>query len=266
MKSRLQTAMGGRAAAAWMALAVAAPAGADWPPWGERWLVNPVERTERALDRAREGTGDDAVEPLETALRLAGDHPVALYNAGTARLASGREDARPLLEAAAAGEARRLAGRANYNLGNARMAGGDLEGAIAAFEQALRHEPGLGDAKFNLELARRLLEEQEQEQEQQDRQEPQEAKERQQEEQRQEQEQQQQQEKQPQQDPRQQPQDAPQPPRQQESPLPQFENLPDMTAQEAAAILEAVENLEREQRRRDALEAAGKNARGKKDW
>ena len=39
-----------------------------------------------------------------------------------------------------------------------------------------------------------------------------------------------------------------------------------MTAEEAAAILEAIENMEREQRRRDALEAARKNTRGKKDW
>ena len=39
-----------------------------------------------------------------------------------------------------------------------------------------------------------------------------------------------------------------------------------MTAEEAAAILEAVENLEREQRREEALEAMRKSARGKKDW
>jgi|GEM_PF-5195250 len=39
-----------------------------------------------------------------------------------------------------------------------------------------------------------------------------------------------------------------------------------MSAQEAAAILEAVENLEREARRQEALEAARKQAKGKKDW
>ena len=39
-----------------------------------------------------------------------------------------------------------------------------------------------------------------------------------------------------------------------------------MTAEEAAAILEAVENLEREARRQEALEAAAAQAKGKKDW
>ncbi len=53
---------------------------------------------------------------------------------------------------------------------------------------------------------------------------------------------------------------------QEERPLPQFEDQPDMTAEEAAAILEAVENLEREARRQEALEAASKQAKGKKDW
>ena len=42
--------------------------------------------------------------------------------------------------------------------------------------------------------------------------------------------------------------------------------LPDMNAEEAAAILEAIENMEREQRRQEALEAARQNAGGKKDW
>jgi len=39
-----------------------------------------------------------------------------------------------------------------------------------------------------------------------------------------------------------------------------------MTAEEAAAILEAIENLEREQRRQRALEAARESAGRKKDW
>ena len=96
MKTRAQAATGWRLAAAWLTLAAATPAGADWPPWLERWLFNPVERTERALDHVREGAEGDVVEPLETALRLARDHPVAQYNAGTALLASGRDGAHGL--------------------------------------------------------------------------------------------------------------------------------------------------------------------------
>ena len=55
-------------------------------------------------------------------------------------------------------------------------------------------------------------------------------------------------------------------PESQEGPLPEFKDLPDMTAEEAAAILEAIENMEREQRRQEALEAAKAGIRGKKDW
>ena len=42
---------------------------------------------------------------------------------------------------------------------------------------------------------------------------------------------------------------AGQPPPPKERPLPQFEDQKDMTAEQAAAILQAVENLERQQRR-----------------
>ena len=51
-----------------------------------------------------------------------------------------------------------------------------------------------------------------------------------------------------------------------ESPLPQFQDLPEMSAEEAAAILEAIENMEREQRRQRALEAAKAQVGKKKDW
>ncbi len=67
-------------------------------------------------------------------------------------------------------------------------------------------------------------------------------------------------------DGRQQEQDGDEQDPQQESPLPQFRDLPDMSAEEAAAILEATLNMEREQRRRKALQSASQHRRGKKDW
>lgn len=106
-----------------------------------------------------------------------------------------------------------------------------LRGATEAFKQALRLDPGCHDAKFNLELAQRLLEElQEPPEPEQDDQEQQDQEDRQQQQQEQE-----------------------------------FRDLEDMTAEEASAILEAVENLEREQRRLAAEEAAKEKARGEKD-
>ena len=53
----------------------------------------------------------------------------------------------------------RLAGRIDYNLGNTRFKKGDLQGAREAFLQALRADPENEDAKFNLELTQRRLDE-----------------------------------------------------------------------------------------------------------
>jgi Ca-activated chloride channel family protein len=283
-------------ALACLALA-AAPASAEWPAWVEKLLFNPSERTERALESFEDGEPAAAGDPLETALRLRGDDPAARYNAGTGRLAAGRGDAAQLLDSASAAEATGLASRASYNLGNARMAANDLQGAIDAFQNALRRDSTMEDAKFNLELAQKLLKEQQQQQdgedgppqeneqgdEQGDEQQqdpPQDGDQDQQEQdqqQQQDQEQQEQQDQEPQdgdQDPQQQDQEQPQDREQQdpqqqqqkESPLPQFEDLPDMTAEEAAAILEAIENMEREQRRQQAVEAAKAASGRKKDW
>ncbi len=278
---------------------VSAPASAEWPAWVEKLFFNSAERTERGFESFEGGEPDGAVNPLDTALRLREGDPVAQYNAGTARLAAERGDAASLLESAAGADLPQLASRASYNLGNARMAGNDLQGAIDAYKDALRRDATMEDAKFNLELAQRLLEEQQQDQEQnqdgppqendqqqeqqqeqdseqQDQQdsedgeqqesEDQQQQDQDQQDQQQEQEQDQQQQDQEQQQQDQQQQDQQQQQQQKESPLPQFEDLPDMTAEEAAAILEAIENMEREQRRQQALEAAKAAAGRKKDW
>ena len=240
------------------ALADGVPAGP--PPWLERWLFNSAERTERAVESFAQGDAAGAALPLEVALRLAGDDPRARINAGVGRLATGRGDARSLLEAAAEVAGGELVSWARYNLGNARMAGGDLPGAIEAYRQALRGEPGHQDAKYNLELARRRLEEQEQQDPPpedpppQDPPPPEESSSS--------------QDQPPPPDPSQKPNDQDWQPQGEprQSPLPQFRDLPDMSAEEAAAILEAVENMEREGRRRQAMEAARQHRPGEKDW
>jgi tetratricopeptide (TPR) repeat protein len=95
------------------------------------------------------------------------------YNLGTALLALRQYDqARPHLEAAAERASEPdLRQRASYNAGNADLepvaAGGGegpdraerLRRAIARYQRALLLAPGDFDAKWNLELARRLLEE-----------------------------------------------------------------------------------------------------------
>jgi hypothetical protein len=48
--------------------------------------------------------------------------------------------------------------------------------------------------------------------------------------------------------------------------LPQFRDQEDMTAEQAAAILQAVDNLERERRREEAKERALAKSSVEKDW
>lgn len=255
------------AALALAAVVLPSAAPAQEGGWLERWLYNPEERTAAALDAAARGDRGDLVEPLEAALRLSQGSPVARYNSGTARLMNDASGALALLRSAVdeTGLAADLAADASYNLGNAFLADEEYRLAIDAYKEALRHAPDFADAKFNLELARLRLEE-EQDDEEQDPNDEQDDEEQDQEQQEQDEQQNEQQQEPPPEDQQPPADDESSGQEQQESPLPQFRDLPDMSAEEAASILEAIENMERERRREEALEAARKNTRGKKDW
>lgn len=260
------------------------------PEWLDRWLYNPRERTERGLEESQAGRHDVASKRFDRALRLGGgnvDDPEApppdprlLYNAGTGHLAAGGERrAVDLLERAAAAEKlpRSLGSDVHYNLGNAKLAAGDPGGAVSAFEEALRRAPDDEAAKHNLEVALRRLEEQNRmsmppagdgaqgdesggasssdrggSDQQGDEPQPDEGPS----------------------DPQagQPPDDGGRPEREPapgergDRPLPDFEDQPDMTAEQAAALLEAVENLERRQRQERAAEQARRASPEGKDW
>lgn len=253
------------------------------PAWVERWLHNPRERTAAGLRRLEAGDPAAAADAFETAGRLAPDDPRVGYNTGTARLLAGHGDAVAPLERAAEAAPPDLAAAARFNLGNAHLAAGDPAKAIAAYEDALRLDPGDAAAKFNLEVALRRLEAQRRKL------------------------------KKPQEAPggsksgTRQPgergggEDADRPPAKEKtrsgareprpangerrgqaesrptpggaSPLsrralPDFRNQPDMSAAQAAALLEAVENLERRERRAEAsarADRSGKKAE-EEDW
>ncbi|HEV8577683.1 MAG TPA: VWA domain-containing protein [Thermoanaerobaculia bacterium] len=248
------------------------------PTWAERWLYNPRERTERSIVAYRKGRARDAVRPADTASRLAPEDPIVQFDAGTAHLAAGHgRRAVPLLEKAAEAAGAELSSAAHYNLGNARLATGDAAGAVEAYKQVLRAEPGNENAKFNLELALREEQKQgmgprgrpagsrghrspnrdpanrqgkgkaDQSQEPPDQRRP----------------------------PTPQQQGQPRPGDQGESRqggqerddrLPQFRNQPEMSAREAASVLSAVENLERQQRRDQAARRARQRSAKGKDW
>ena len=279
-------AMSLHAAPAALGLALAAlllPWPLHLPEKVERWLYNPRERAAEASERYGRGQAREALGPIETALRLAPDDPRVAYDAGTIHLAAGRErKAAELLERAAQQAPEGLAPSAWYNLGNARLAGGDAAAAVEAYRQVLRRAPGHQEAKWNLELA---LRERERERlrmsspragSQGDRSgegsssdrpgadDPANPDER-----------------------RDRPSDARdpgerqgqggegeprQPPRQpsagegERRGLPRFQDQPEMSASEAAALLQAIENLERRQRREEAARQSRERAAEGKDW
>jgi Ca-activated chloride channel family protein len=248
------------------------------PAWVERWLHNPRERTAAGLGHLEAGDRGAAAADFESARRLAPDDPRVGYNTGTARLLAGHGDAVAPLEQAARHAPSDLAATARYNLGNAQLAAGAPAKAVEAYEQALRLDPANAAAKFNLEVALRRLAAQRAKARK-----PQEA---------------------PGgaksgkreageqgggEDADRQPspqtrrpgareprprtgakpgEDRPRPDGR--SPLarrtlPNFRNQPDMTASQAAALLEAVENLERRERQAEAAARADKKA-GEDDW
>jgi Ca-activated chloride channel family protein len=270
-------------------LAAAQPAASPPPPTppeatvGDRLQWNARERTASGKSELEKGNEAGAVPAFDTALRLAPANPTARFNAGTARLGGDDAGALSLLEEATKGAPAELAPSAWYNLGNGRLATGDAEGAVKAYVEALRRQPEHENAKVNLELALRELERQRREQQQRrkERQDssrkppskPDEGQNGQPE------------SKEPraegssQPQPSQpsepspgdsQPQPVPaagnQPPQEGTKSLPQFHDLPDMTAEQAASILRAVENLERQQRRDRAEKEAAAKRQVEIDW
>ncbi|HEX2094282.1 MAG TPA: tetratricopeptide repeat protein [Longimicrobiaceae bacterium] len=119
----------------------------------------------------REGEYRRAAGEYREALERGDRSPALRYNLGTALLRLEQwDEARGHLESAAAGEDRRVRQPAHYNGGNAdlepvfRRQVPDslrrvrLERAIAAYKRALLLDPADMDAKWNLEIALRLLE------------------------------------------------------------------------------------------------------------
>jgi Ca-activated chloride channel family protein len=283
----------------------AAPtAGAEAPaPWAwlERWRFNARERTDRGL-AALSSDPARAADDLATAARIAPEELRTQLNAGAGAVLAGKpaEGLAPLRKAkemvdeadATVDEtSRATAAETYYQLGTAQLEAGDLDGAIESLRESLRRDPAAADTKHNLELATRRKDKQEEEKRQQQQQQQQQQDQKQ----NPGQDQQDQPRKQPQQQEPQQPQDqddsqqnpaqpqqdgqkgepqAP-PPGQQpeprdEPPKPQpgteFRPQPGMSKQQAEALLEAVENRERQQRREEAKKRALKNSREEKDW
>ena len=237
------------------------------------WLHNPRERTAKAIDEWQQHDFAAADHDLEQALELDGENARATFNAGTGKLGAGTPGAAlPLLTRAATLAAsdpamHALRPDALYNLGNAYLASGYAEAAAESYRAALRLRPDHQPAKHNLELALRELDKKPPPQQQQPQGGGGQGEQGRSQQQNQGGDEGQQKQPQPQQ-PQPQPGEQQQGQGQRSARLPNFQPQRDMSAEQAAFLLEAVENLEREQRRAQAAEQRRQRARmaSEKDW
>jgi Ca-activated chloride channel family protein len=108
------------------------------------------------------GHPEEALPRYDAAERLSGPRPEIAYDRGVALYRLGKStEARDAFRRALALGAGKLSSRAQQNLGNALLATGDREGAIAAFTEALRSDPGNEDARYDLEVLLRRAQQEE---------------------------------------------------------------------------------------------------------
>jgi Ca-activated chloride channel family protein len=115
----------------------------------------------------REGEHESALLRYREAEDLDSTSAVPHFNAGDAFYRLGRfpDGARKFLKSAASPDDS-VAAMSYYNLGNSMFKTGDLESAAEAYRRALLIRPDDEDAKYNLELALKMIEQQQQDQEQ----------------------------------------------------------------------------------------------------
>lgn len=199
-----------------------------------------------------EGQFEEALQSYEKALEAAPGEPAILYNKGNALYRQGEYDKAydAYRQAFSAGDPA-LAQGARFNAGNAHFARENWKDAIRNYHEALRLDPADVEAKRNLELALRRLQEQQQQQQQ-------EGDQQQENQQQQEQEQQQQQ---PGADQQEKEEDPAPDPREQESAQERKEKL---SREEAMRILDAMKEQDRPPKENMKVPAPDK--RPEKDW
>ncbi len=221
---------------------------------------SPEGRNRRGNKLYKELKYDEALTEYRNAQVLAPELRELFLNAGDALFRKGElEDAIMEFERAAGAADSIVASSASYNAGNAYLGTGQIEPAIEAYKAALRQNPGDEDAKHNLELARLMLEQQQQQQEQQDQdQQEQDQQDQEQQDQRDQDQQDQDQQEQDQQNQEQQQQE------QQEQEQQEEESA--MSEEDAARLLDALEQQERELQAELRAAKAKKREKVEKDW
>jgi tetratricopeptide (TPR) repeat protein len=218
---------------------------------------------EEGNTRYTEEENQDALSSYMRAQRQDTTHAVPYFNAGDALYRMGRFDEGALqFFRSTKSPAESVAAMGYYNLGNTFYQKGDLQSAAEAYRRSLLMAPDDEDAKHNLELVMKLIEEQpqqEQDQEQDDQQQDQQQQQQQEQDEKQDQEEQeeQQQDQQQQQDEEQEEQE------QQQQPQPQEKEI---TQDELERILAAIDASDKETQEEIAKQASRTRRVSGKDW
>ncbi len=142
----------------------------------------------------KEGMYDDAARNYEKAIDIKGDSRAALFNYGNAwqrkartmqekamqqendslkmsalteAMAMSKKAAEAYETVAKSSETKEEKNKSNYNLGNARLMGGEVDKAIEAYKESLRNKPEDEDARYNLAYAQWLKKQQQEKPEEQ---------------------------------------------------------------------------------------------------
>jgi Ca-activated chloride channel homolog len=251
----------GRAAAAALALllSLAAPARAQDSHLLDEALLRPQRLNASGREHYTEGDLPKALQSFEQAATTRPSDLRLKFNLADALYKNGKyAEAAAALKPLAANPAAPLAEAARYNLGNALFQQKDFPAAITAYRGALDLAPDDLDARRNLELALRALEEQKQQQQKQQQQDQKDKK------------QDQQQQQQPPQEKgkdqkKDQQQQQQQPKSEKEKEQERFKNDTGMSKERAMQLLTALQQAEQdEQRKQLAAQRAGK--RKGHDW
>jgi Ca-activated chloride channel family protein len=126
---------------------------------------SPEGRNRKGNALYRKGEFDQALTEYRSAQVLAPELSALSFNAGDALFRKGdlAGAVREFAKASGATDSL-LSSSAYYNAGNALVKAGDPKAAIEAYKASLKRNPADPDAKYNLELALKLLEQQQQDQ------------------------------------------------------------------------------------------------------
>jgi Ca-activated chloride channel family protein len=128
---------------------------------GSLWADNFTRTVKKGNESFKKGDFKAALDYYHQAEVERPEMPGLLYNIGTALYKEGKlEEAADKLEKSFVTENVNDEAMGHYNLGNVQYKMGDYQKAIASYQKSLELVPDDLDAKYNLELARKMLKEQ----------------------------------------------------------------------------------------------------------